>query len=444
MGGAGSFSLIAILQGRDNALGGGTGAFCFAESQNFHDLYITDNGGGASTQNTNRGQIGIYNVSAENGVYSNVQILSGTPMLFSQTNVLGIASPYQTLQTGCPFSMTGESLVEPTLVGSVAALPLVEANITNGFTVTGGQGVNGNAFFKFENTAGAAVTSNWSISALYEAGSAAMISTSVSLDSMQINLMVSSPAPGNDINVTANNLTISNSQLYFGHLGGVSAEPFITNTATGTSISGSILGIGGTTSAGNTTVSSSTIYAPLITPANITFAAGSNYTLNSSTGISVVGFLRSGNTVRMTSDFTSANSAALQVITGLAFTLPATAANYSFHCAVGFTQATNVAGDQFGVASLTTAPTALQINLATVAQSINSVSFGVLSPIASTTPTQFTTFTPAITTLLGATWDGTIEVSGSGASTLQFYVLNGTAADVIVVKKDSFCTLFPM
>jgi len=275
-----------ILQGRDNAGGGGAAnPFCYQEQYHIHDIYITDNGGANTTFNSSRGQVGIYNVSAEDGFYDNYQILSSTPMVFSQIDILGGGAVYQTLQTGCPASMVDAVLTKPTLAGSTVTLPLIEANITNTFTIDGILGNGGAGLIKFENLSGGAVTADWDVHGAYENASADIISTSVSLDNMHLNIQVSTPAPGFDIKVLANNLTLSNSQFNFGHLAGISPDVFINNAFTGTVINGSIMMVGGTTSASNTTVNNSTVYAPLITDANITFAAASNYEYMGSSGI---------------------------------------------------------------------------------------------------------------------------------------------------------------
>jgi hypothetical protein len=66
----------------------------------------------------------------------------------------------------------------------------------------------------------------------------------------------------------------------------------------------------------------------------------------------------------------------------------------------------------------------------------------VLNGLVTTTPTAVVTFQPAVTTVLGATLDGTLETAGGGAATFNVYVLNGTAANVIVIKRGSYCTLY--
>jgi hypothetical protein len=147
-----------------------------------------------------------------------------------------------------------------------------------------------------------------------------------------------------------------------------------------------------------------------------------------------------GNKAQITSDFTDANSASLQAITGLGIAVVSTFTGpLSFHCGIRYSQATAVAGDQFGIASLTTAATRLDAG-GLVSTNATTVTQGFLDNLTTTTPTAIVTFTPAVTTELQATLDGTVQVA-AGGSVIQFYVLNGTAANVIVVKAGSYCTL---
>lgn len=154
------------------------------------------------------------------------------------------------------------------------------------------------------------------------------------------------------------------------------------------------------------------------------------------------GFIAAGNRKALASDFTDANSASLQAITGLSYTLQASK-TYSFVCSLMYSQATNVAGDQFGVGVITTAPA----NVNAFGQAFTNTgaaapeSVGVLNALTTTTPTAVVTLQPAVTTVLGATLRGTVE-TGAGTSTFGPYVLNGTAADVIVIKRGSYCELF--
>jgi len=171
-----------------------------------------------------------------------------------------------------------------------------------------------------------------------------------------------------------------------------------------------------------------------------TFAGG----LISTTGSGNPIFKPSNNVAILTSDFTDSNASGLQVITGLAITFPAIAKNYSFHCSLSYSEATPIASDQFGVASLTTAPTNLkaQAHVTTTEGAAAAQTTGNSGNITTTTPTSIVTFTPVGTGEKPVEIDGAIEVAGGGVSILQIYVTNGTAADVIVIKRGSYCRAF--
>ncbi len=167
--------------------------------------------------------------------------------------------------------------------------------------------------------------------------------------------------------------------------------------------------------------------------------------LGNGTASNKTGLLLSGNKVFVTTDFTSANSASLQAITGLTYALGSTAINVSFHCALAYSQATAVSGDQFGVGVITTAPTNVNVDgtVYTSTGAASSVTTATLNGLASTTPTSVVTFQPAVNaTIYNAFLDGTVETAGGGAATFNIYVLNGTAANVIVVKRGSYCSIF--
>lgn len=153
------------------------------------------------------------------------------------------------------------------------------------------------------------------------------------------------------------------------------------------------------------------------------------------------GFFRSGNTVRVASDFTTANNTNLQTITGLSWTLPAVAKNWSFHCALLYSQATAAVADQFGIQVATNAPT----NVAAVAEAFSSATaqtVGTISGLNTTTATPIVTFTPsAITTIFGAQIDGTFELPAS-ANTVNIMVQTSNGADAVTVKRGSYCQLF--
>jgi hypothetical protein len=152
----------------------------------------------------------------------------------------------------------------------------------------------------------------------------------------------------------------------------------------------------------------------------------------------------SGAKVFLSSDFTSANASGLQAITGLSCVFPALNAvgvPTSFECSLAYSQATNVASDQFGLGFT---GTITNFNawamVATNTGAATPFTTATVTGIASNTPTSVVTFQPGNTGLNVAKINGTVEYSSAG--TFQVYVTNGTAADVIVVKRSSFCQFF--
>lgn len=146
-------------------------------------------------------------------------------------------------------------------------------------------------------------------------------------------------------------------------------------------------------------------------------------------------------TARVVSDFTTANNTSLQTITGLSWTFPAVAGNYSFHCALLYSQATAAVADQFGIQVATNAPTNVAAS-AVVYTSVSASAMGTLATLSTTTATAIATFTPsAITTVWQATIDGTFELPAS-ANTVNIMVQTSNGADAVTVKRGSYCQLF--
>jgi hypothetical protein len=148
------------------------------------------------------------------------------------------------------------------------------------------------------------------------------------------------------------------------------------------------------------------------------------------------------NRVAVATDFTTANNTNLQNIPGLSWSFPATAANYSFHCALLYSQATAAVADTFGIQAVNNAPTNIAA-LGDVALSIsNARSAGNLATLTTTTGTAFVGFTPTVTaTTLNAYLDGTLEL-GASTNTVNIMVSTGAGADAITIKRGSYCNLF--
>jgi len=155
------------------------------------------------------------------------------------------------------------------------------------------------------------------------------------------------------------------------------------------------------------------------------------------------GLIQSGMTVFVTGDFTTSGvGTALENITGLTYTFPATALNWSFHCHVGYHQNAANAAVAFGLQDTTNAPTNLMAtgHIQTAATTFTE---GVLAALSTTTATNVVSATPsAITTNWVAEVDGTVE-HGATAHTLNLMVSTATAADTVTVLRGSYCALTP-
>jgi hypothetical protein len=233
------------------------------------------------TNNTSAGgYIGIYNVGAENGIYRNLGIHAGRPIVLASTNVASISSPFQTLQTGCPNSMTGVHMDSVITDSFTAVSPNIEASGTFSNWLTNHQFIGGNAGILFEGPASA---SNWDVTGEQEntIATSYFIRSTVGVDDSRFHVEAL-PATAM-INPEANNLTYANNAFDFNSDNSV--VPLITNTATGTTIKGGHAVVSGTTSASNTTFIGTDIFAPNVTDANITPNAASIYNYKGTTGL---------------------------------------------------------------------------------------------------------------------------------------------------------------
>jgi hypothetical protein len=222
--------------------------------------------------------------------------------------------------------------------------------------------------------------------------------------------------------------------------GGVLASAFAIQIGAGNNITSGFVDLGAN-NIGIETTGGGTGVAQINAP---TGTYGSHFfTFGSVNGFFITSPCLSGK-VFLNADFTSANAAGLQAITGLGCAFPnfANTPNASFQCNLMYSQATNVAGDQFGVsfsASVTNFNAWGRVDTNTGAATPYTTGTALAIPAA--TNTAVVTFQPGNTGLNQAQINGTIEASGN-TGTFQLYVTNGTAADVIVVKRSSYCQFF--
>lgn len=157
---------------------------------------------------------------------------------------------------------------------------------------------------------------------------------------------------------------------------------------------------------------------------------------------SKAGLLRSGNTVRVASNFTTAAVTTLQTITGLSWTFPATGTMvFSFHCHGSYSIATAAVAVAFGIQAATAAPTNITAT-GEMYTAAGTPTTGTLATLASTTATNIVSGTPAATATNNV-FDlyGTIENPATTANTINIMVSTATAADVVTVNRGAYCSL---
>ncbi|MES2137002.1 MAG: hypothetical protein V4502_08090 [Pseudomonadota bacterium] len=146
----------------------------------------------------------------------------------------------------------------------------------------------------------------------------------------------------------------------------------------------------------------------------------------------------------VTTDFTTSGvGTALETITGLTWTIPvSTAVNMPFVCQITYSQA--VANDvvAFGIQDVTVSPTNIA-GRAIIHTSTTASTAGNLPTLTTTTATAIASATPGATaTNYVAEVSGFIEApSNASSSAIRILVSTATAADLVTIKRGSFCRL---
>jgi hypothetical protein len=164
----------------------------------------------------------------------------------------------------------------------------------------------------------------------------------------------------------------------------------------------------------------------------------SNGTLGNASGL-----IRSGMSVFVTSNFTTSGvGTALEAITGLAITVPATAFNWNFHCHLAYSQAVGSAAVAFGIQAATNNPTNI-FATGEMYTAAGTVTTGVLATLATTTATNIVSGTPGATgTNFVCDLYGTCEL-GASANTIKILVSTATAADLVTILRGSYLAFTP-
>lgn len=147
---------------------------------------------------------------------------------------------------------------------------------------------------------------------------------------------------------------------------------------------------------------------------------------------------------RVSTDFTTSGvGTALENITGLGFTIPAsTALNVPFYCRLIYHQNVANVAVAFGLQDVTVSPTNIAAS-GTIYTSATVLAAANLPALATTSATAIVSGTPsAITTNWNAEISGMIEApSNASSSAINFMVSTATAADTVTVLRGSYCRL---
>lgn len=148
--------------------------------------------------------------------------------------------------------------------------------------------------------------------------------------------------------------------------------------------------------------------------------------------------IQSGMSVFVASNFTTSGvGTALEAITGLNITVPARAANWTFHAHIAYSQAVGTAAVAFGLQAVTNAPTNC-FATGEMFTAAGTVITGTLPTLTTTTATNIVTGTPGATATNNvADLYGTCELAAS-ANTIRILVSTATAADLVTVLRGSY------
>jgi hypothetical protein len=279
-------STIGILFGRD-AAGGDKSKFpfCYAQFNRVQDVFIFMDSDPAATV---RGRIGIYNVGAEHFTISGGKIVADQAVEFADTNILNLHSPYQTLATGCPPSMT---VVEINGSASFQSWKFFAVEFNNVQTLTADRchmiaGGPGEIAINFNSGTD---NGNIRLACQIEHYKSA-INANVNIDHLDISgtMVVYPQKPLIGLNA---NVTITSSQLGARQVHGTPQPLF--NGGSNDTISGSYLDLGtlAAIDSPGIKVLGSMVVAPGHKDPDIKFAPGSHYLLLDDTGTSAVGGL---------------------------------------------------------------------------------------------------------------------------------------------------------
>jgi hypothetical protein len=284
-------STVTFLFGRDNggSGGGSSNPYCYGQFNVLENVGVFMDPSAAVTA---RGRIAVYDVGAEHFTIYGGSYRGDMPLEFAITNVLAINSPFQTLQTGCPASMTVFSQYGTTSLqaaGSNAGLEFSGAQIINGeFNNVHIINSNASATYAVNFNVSSEGAKGMRISGQFENFPSA-INANGNIDSSEFKVVAVSPS--SFLFGVGASVALSNSTFKIVQEGGSAQRLFSGGSSTtckGCLIyAGATMGNSGINSSG-ITFTESMIFTPG-TSTTPTTAAGSNYFLFNDSGIFAVG-----------------------------------------------------------------------------------------------------------------------------------------------------------
>lgn len=281
-------SVIGILDARDNggAGGGSANPFCFAEYNALKDVCV--NMHHSATANSNNGVIGLLNINAEAWQVERGEETADIGMAFLTSNSVGAVSPYQTIQTGCPSSMTMITAINNHILSA-------NTSGTTGAIISHAAEAH---FINQHVQAGSSVTAScYQITAtnLYITGRCENFKPSTGTfllfdgnsDDVFFDIGVSAitaASGGNLVGFNGAGILVTNSNIRVQVTDGGNTLPFVQNIASTFQNSRLRLSNSSSPLSVGIVAAGCVIDAPNHTAGNVSFAGASNYSINDSTG----------------------------------------------------------------------------------------------------------------------------------------------------------------
>lgn len=310
-------STVAVIEGRTASNGGS----CYSENNTWERVGIwTDYNG---TFNGTRGYIGFYDIGGEARIYSDGYVSANLPFVFATTNAYSVTSPYETLQTSCPQSMTRVSIkdltITPTGGSAITAFTVADVDL-NPVILMPAANNSGHPYaaISFNGTYATNWHGNLHVESLQNSNALFAIGSTVfDKNEFTVNIGGSTNDATGYIGFAAPGFTVGSNIIAIDAHNEATPRPFISNASAET-VNGGIWNIGGSKSpltATNITLNGTIVQADTFTDSNISFNSASQYVLSSTSGLSIYGaakirngssFLQMGSGQTAMEDFTAA------------------------------------------------------------------------------------------------------------------------------------------